>query len=140
MDSIERVAIIEQGIAALRLIEAERRAQLPPPERDDAARVRELRAVETIASQLEDAIGGGGYDPVSVRARDAWLSMHFDEPDALFVLELADDRGAGTPYRIGPLPSEHQGALRALGNLMQRYLDGEYMPPHSWFGIGSEEP
>jgi len=139
MDSIERVAIIARGVAALRLIEAQRRAQLPPPERDDATVVRELRAVETIATRLEDEAENAAYDPDSVMARDASLSMGIDEPDALFVLELAEDSGAGTPYRMGPLSPEHQEALRALGQLMQRYADGEYMPPHSWFGITEPE-
>jgi hypothetical protein len=68
-------------------------------------------------------------------ARDASLSMGLDEPDALFVLELAEDSGAGTPYYVGPLPPKHQSALRALGQLLQRYAAGEYMPPNSWFGI-----
>jgi len=67
------------------------------------------------------------------------LSMGIDEPDALFVLELAEDSGAGTPYHMGPLSPEHQEALRALGQLMRRYADGEYMPPHSWFGITEPE-
>ena len=56
MDSAERVAILERGVIALRLIEAQRRAQLPPPERDDAAVVRELRAVQTIADRLADEL------------------------------------------------------------------------------------
>ena len=139
MDSIERVAIIARGVAALRLIEAQRRAQLPPPERDDAAAVRELRAVETIAARLEGEAENAAHDPDSVMARDASLSMGIDEPDALFVLELAEDSGAGTPYHMGPLSPEHQEALRALGQLMRRYADGEYMPPHSWFGITEPE-
>jgi hypothetical protein len=139
MDFAERVGIIERGVAALRLIVAERRAKLPPPENDDAALVRELRAVETIACRLEDDIEIGELDPNSVMARDAALSMSIDEPDARFVQELAEDRGAGTPYRLGPLPREHQSDLRALGQLMQRYADGEYMPPNSWFGIGASE-
>jgi len=139
MDAAERVDIIKRGVAALRLIEAERRAQLPPPEHDDAARVRELRAVETIAHRLEDDTEGMGDDPVSVMVCDASLSMGIDEPDAQFVLELAEDRGAETPYRIGPPAPEHQSALRALGQLMLRYVDGEFMPPPSYFGIKTPE-
>jgi hypothetical protein len=139
MDAAARFGIIKRGVAALRLIEAERRAQLPPPEHDDAALVRELRAVETIAHRLEDDIEGVRDDPDSVMARDASLSMGIDEPDALFVLELAEDRGAGTPYRIGPPAPEHQTALRALGQLMLRYVDGEFMPPRSYFGITAPE-
>ena len=139
MDSTERVAIIARGAAALRLIEAQRRAQLPPPEQDDAALVREVRAVQTIATNLEDAIEGAQYDPDGVMARDASLSMGIDEADALYVLELAEDVGAGTPYQVGPLSPEHQRALRALGELMQRYVEGEYMPPRSWFAITEPE-
>jgi hypothetical protein len=136
VDATERVGIIKRGVAALRLIEAERRAQLPPPEHDDAAQVREFRAVETIAQRLSEGLGD---DPDSVMACDASLSMGIDEPDALFVLELAEDRGAETPYRIGPPAPEHQSALRALGQLMLRYVDGEFMPPHSYFGIKAPE-
>jgi hypothetical protein len=139
MDSAARVAIIERGVAALRVIEAQRRALLPPPEHDDAALVRELRAVQTIADRLAGELEDVRYDPDSVRARDASLSMGLDEPDALFVLELAEDSGAATPYRVGPLPPEHQRALRALGELLQRYADGEYMPPNSWFGINAPD-
>ena len=139
MDSAERVAIIERGVAALRVIEAQRRVQLPPPEHDDAAVVRELRAVQTIADRLADELEDVRYDPDSVMSRDASLSIGVDEPDAQFVMELAEDSGAGTPYRVGPLPPEHQHALRELGRLLQRYADGEFMPPSSWFGIGAPD-
>ena len=139
MDSAERVAIIERGVAALRVIEAQRRAQLPPPEHDDAALVRELRAVQTVADRLAEELEDVRHDPDSVTARDASLSMGLDEPDALFVLELAEDSGAETPYRVGPLPPEHQSALRALGQLLRRYAEGEFMPPSSWFGINAPD-
>ena len=139
MDSAERVAILERGVAALRLIEAQRYAQLPPPDHDDAAIARELRAVQTIADRLAGELEDVRYDADSVMARDASLSMGVDEPDAHFVLELAEDSGAGTPYRAGPLPPEHQHALRKLGELLLRYTDGEFMPPNSWFGISAPD-
>ena len=139
MDSAERVGIIERGVAALRLIEAQRHAQLPPPEHDDATVVRELRAVQTIVDRLADELVDVRYDPDSVMSRDASLSIGVDAPDALFVLELAEDSGAGTPYRVGPLPPEHQHALRELGQLLQRYTEGEFMPPKSWFGISAPD-
>jgi hypothetical protein len=139
MDPAERIAVLERGVAALRVIEAQRRAQLPPPERDDASLVRELRAVQTIADRLAGELEDVRYDPDSVTARDACLSMDLDESDALFVLELAVDSGAGTPYRVGPLPPEHQSALYALGQLLKRYVEGEYMPPNTWFGISAPD-
>jgi hypothetical protein len=139
MDSVERVGILQRGVVALRLIEAQRRAKLPPPELDDAAIVREIRAVQTIADRLAEELEDVRFDPASVMARDASLSMFVDEPDATFVMELAEDSGAGTPYRVGPLPPEHQSALRPLGQLLQRYADGEYMPPNSWFGISAPD-
>jgi hypothetical protein len=65
--------------------------------------------------------------------------MNIDEPDTVFLLELGEDRGAGTPYRIGPTSPQYENALRELGGLLQRYVEGDFIPPSSWFGIDAPE-
>jgi hypothetical protein len=47
--------------------------------------------------------------------------------------------GASATHRAGPQSTEKQAALRALGDLLDRYMAGEFMPPDTFFGISTPE-
>lgn len=139
------MATLAQGSAALHWVEDMRYAALPPPERENPSLLRGIREVAGLAGRIDIVLDRAALetpdalDMEYVLALDATLSMKFDEGDVDFLRALAEDSGAGTPYRNGPPPPDHAEALRALAALVARYIAGEFMPPTSWFGLRDAE-
>ena len=142
MTPTERVDILRCGIAALRQIEAVRRAALPNPHAGGVEPLYELRELVSFAERLEFPLGDSksaldqSVDSALVGGRDAGLTIGLSEDDAAYAAELAGDVGARTPYRVGPPPPEAQRALLELSSLLTRYAAQEFMPPNAFFGIG----
>ena len=129
---------LARGAAALRAIEGELRAALPPPDRPDAALLRAVRDVASLASRVEVVAEIEGDDQDTTYARDAALSMEFGDAEIAEVASWIARLEAESPYADGALPArtaDHLDALRALRAVLERYATGEFMPPNSWFGI-----
>ena len=135
----ERFAIIRAGVSALHAQEAERRAELPPPDRDDPVVLRELRDLSSLVERLESALELSGADEESRTMCDAVLSTEVGPDDAALIRALAADRGAGTPYRMGPPPQERAAALAAMAVVLDQYLSQEFVPPAAWFRSSIDE-
>ena len=134
-----RVSVLQRGLAAIRSLECDRRAMLPPPEREDPALLHEIRELAGLADRLEMELDLEGFDLEVIASRDASLSMGFDETDIVLLQAWAAGRGASTSYHTGPPTEEQRAALQALSALLARYMSGEFMPPNSFFGIHAPE-
>lgn len=132
MSSDERADVLRGGTDVLRGIAAQLRAELPPPEHEDAAALRELAGVVRLVDRLDDAISLGTGDADSVSWRDEVLEDTIDYRDAELVDEWAER--VGSPYRGERTAEEVEqaDALRALADLLRRYCDGEFRPPEAW--------
>jgi hypothetical protein len=112
---------------------------LPPPEEEDPTLLREIRELASFADRLEMELDLDGFDLEETYARDAALSMTFDEADLALLRTLASDSGVRTGYRTGPPTAEQRSAIHELDMLLGRYMAGEFMPPNSFFGIPEPE-
>ena len=139
MSPEERVSILRRGFESLRRLESDRRATLPPPEREDPSLLREIRELASLADRLELELDIEGFDQNAIYSRDASLSMSFDETDTALLRMQAAAMGASATDRAGPLSTDQRVALRALCDLLDRYISGEFMPPDSFFGISTPE-
>src|SRR5262245_33104830 len=121
MSPEERVEIIRSATGVLRRLERDRRASMPPPEREDPSLLREIRDIASLADRLELGLDIEGFDTQAVYARDASVSAAFGNDDVSFLRALLIDQGAGTPYRVGPLEGADREAIAALVDLLARY-------------------
>lgn len=139
MNPEERVSILQCGLTAVRKLESERRAMLPPPVREDPSLLREIRELAGLVDRLELELDLEGFDLDTIYSRDASLSMGFDEADIALLQAWAAGRGPSKSYHAGAPSEEQRAALQALGALLARYISGEFMPPDSFFGIRAPE-
>ena len=127
----ERVAVLRRGVRVLRAIEAERRAALPPPDRDSFAQLAAVRDVMGLADRvemnleiLEGFLGGSYLD--AVYAFDFGIRVHLDPNDPL--LDSLE------PFVHGQDARRDFHEFRAL---LHRYAADEFRPPESYFDIST---
>jgi len=132
MTAEERVAVLRRGVGVLRAIEAERRAALPPTDRDSFAQLAAVRDVMGLADRLEmhlemfEGFLGGSYAD-AVYAFDSGIGSHLD-PDDMALLDSLEPLVRGQDARR----DFHE--FRAL---LHRYAAGEFRPPESYFDIST---
>ena len=131
MNPADRLLILQRGVEALAAAESVRRAALPPPEDEDAATLRELREVTSLAGRLEVTLDRESLDEGATEMREATLAIDFGSLDVELLRALAADRGShggSQGYRGGVLSGHERAALSALADLLARYRSGEYLP------------
>ena len=95
MTAEERVTVIRRGIAMLRAIEAQRRAALPPPDRDTFAQLAAVRDVMALADRLAMHLDIEGSHADAVYARDSGISSALDPCDRALLEARAPLREPG---------------------------------------------
>ena len=129
----DRFTILRAGLDALLARDAELRAALPPPEREDPALLGELRALGSLVERLRSVAELADSDAESRTFRDAHLSMLVGPDDVALVRALATDRGVRSPNRLEAASAVSNTSLSAMATVLERYAAGEFMPPLAWF-------
>ena len=125
MQSADRDRILAAGAGALRVAEAQLRAQLPSRDHD-LAHLRAIREVMGLAARIEMVLSIEGNDDDRTQFRDMVLTSHVMPDDCDLIRVWEEVFKARDPA--------HAESLAALRGLLKRYDDGEFDPPADWSG------